>query len=74
MRIDKGKLDESGSWIVVLCILLTTILVIRRELVEGSSATATTAMASAPTRQAVYLDGSGELPTEDVAFLAAAGM
>ena len=57
MRIDKGKLGEIGSGIVVFCVLLTTILVIRREFVEGSSATATTARASAPKRQAVYLDG-----------------
>lgn len=41
MRISSGRLNEIGSWTLVLCALLTTILVVRREF-AGDAVGATT--------------------------------
>lgn len=53
MRIDRRRLSEISSWILVFCAVLTTILVVRREFEQGSTATA----ATTPKRQAIYVDG-----------------
>ena len=50
--MDRGRLSEIGTWVLVLCAVLTTSVVIRRELVPGSMA-----------RKAKYVDGWEEALT-----------
>lgn len=51
MRIDKTGLREISSWILVLCVVLTTFLVVRREFIASSAAMTATAP------EATYIDG-----------------
>ena len=36
-RMDKRKLSETASWVLVLCALLTTGIVVRREFSAGAT-------------------------------------
>lgn len=53
MKIDKDRLSEIGAGILVLCAVVTTILVVRREFVPDSMATAPTIAQSQPR----FIDG-----------------
>jgi protein-disulfide isomerase len=39
MGMDKARLSDIGTWVVVVCALLSTILVVRREFSQGSTVT-----------------------------------
>ena len=76
MNIDRGKVSEIVSWVLVACALLTTILVVRGEFVQESTTTA----ATATEWQATYVDewedaltvgiraGSADAPIQVVEF------
>ena len=51
MRIDKTRLGDISSWILVFCVVLTTLLVVRREFV------ANTVPMTATAPEATYVDG-----------------
>jgi len=52
MSTDRRGLTDIASWVLVSCALLTTILVVKRELVQDSTPSAATAP-----REAIYVEG-----------------